>query len=119
MQGAVAEFLREGHHLRHLRHMKRLYAARRARLVECLTQLGSAGLKVETTAGMAVIVSLPASTSDVEIARRALAVGLAPTPLSPWYVGPAAPQGLLLGVTNLDGRRLPDDCRRLADLTLG
>jgi GntR family transcriptional regulator/MocR family aminotransferase len=116
VQGAVAEFLREGHYLRHLRHMKRLYATRRQRLLECLTQLGSAPLKVETTAGLAVVVSLPPSTSDVDISRRAFAVGLAPTPLSPWYVRSAAQQGLLLGVTNLDGRRLPDDCRRLADL---
>jgi GntR family transcriptional regulator/MocR family aminotransferase len=116
MQGAVAEFLREGHYLRHLRRMKRLYATRRERLLDGLAQTGPGPLKIETTAGMAVVVSLPPSISDVDVARRAYAVGLAPTPLSPWYVGAAARQGLLLGVTNLDPRRLPDDCRRLADL---
>jgi len=116
VQGAVAEFLREGHYLRHLRRMKRLYAARRQRLLECLAQIGPEPLKVETTAGMAVVISLPPSTSDVDIAGRALAVGLGPAPLSPWYVRATAQQGLLLGVTNLDERRLPEDCRRLAEL---
>jgi GntR family transcriptional regulator/MocR family aminotransferase len=116
VQAAVAEFLREGHHLRHLRRMKRLYAAQGQRLLECLAQIGPKPLKVEATAGMAVLVSLPPSISDVDISRHALAVGLAPAPLSPWYAGPPARQGLLLGVTNLDTRRLADDCRRLAEL---
>jgi len=116
VQGAVAEFLREGHYLRHLRRMKRLYAARRQRLLECLAQIGSDAIKVEATAGMAVVISLPPSVSDVDIAASALAFGLAPAPLSPWYVRPAPRQGLLLGVTNLDGRRILDDCRRLAEL---
>jgi GntR family transcriptional regulator / MocR family aminotransferase len=118
MQGAVAEFLQEGHYLRHLRRMKRLYAARRQRLLECLRQLGSGPLKVQTTAGMAVVVSLNSPKSDVDVARRAFATGLAPTPLSPWYIRATARQGLLLGVTNLDEGRLLDDCRRLSDLAL-
>jgi GntR family transcriptional regulator/MocR family aminotransferase len=116
VQGAVAEFLRGGHYLRHLRRMKRLYAAQRQRLLDCLAELGPEPLKVEATAGMAVVVSLPPSISDVDISRRALAVGLAPAPLSPWYAGPPARQGLLLGVTNLDGSRLAGDCGRLANL---
>jgi GntR family transcriptional regulator/MocR family aminotransferase len=118
VQGAVAEFLREGHYLRHLRRMKRLYAMRRQRLVESLSQIGSDRLKVEMTAGMAVVASLPSSVSDLEVSRRALADHLAPTPLSPWYVGAARQQGLLLGVTNLDPGRTPDHCRRLAGLAV-
>lgn len=116
LQSAVAEFLREGHYLRHLRRMKRLYAARRERLIACLAQAGQTALKAEATAGMAVVASLPPAASDVDVAARALAIGLAPSPLSPWYVDVEQRQGLLLGVTNLDGRRLADDCRRLAEL---
>jgi GntR family transcriptional regulator/MocR family aminotransferase len=62
------------------------------------------------------VISLPQSASDADLARRALPFGLAPSALSPWYVGSGVRQGLLLGVTNLDVRRLPEDCRRLADL---
>ncbi|HYZ34519.1 MAG TPA: PLP-dependent aminotransferase family protein [Crenalkalicoccus sp.] len=117
VQRAVAAFLREGHYLRHLRRMKRLYAARREVLVGCLRELAADVLRVEAAAaGLAVVVSLPEHAADVEIASSALPFGLAPRPLSPWYLQSPARRGLLLGVTNLDERRLPADCRRLAEL---
>ena len=59
---------------------------------------------------------LPELASDVLIVLRALPFGLAPGPLSPWYMQSPPRPGLLLGVTNLDERRLPADCRRLAEL---
>lgn len=116
VQRAVAEFLREGHYLRHLRRMKRLYAARREALLRCLGELASDSMKVQATAGLAVVTLLPESVSDVDIALRARPSGLAPSPLSRWYMQSAPQQGLLLGVTNLDERRLAADCRRLVEL---
>jgi GntR family transcriptional regulator / MocR family aminotransferase len=116
VQRAVAEFLREGHYLRHLRRMKRLYAARRETLLRCLAEMASPSIKVQATAGLAVVVLLPEFVSDVDIASRALQFGLAPAPLSPWYMQSPRQQGLLLGVTNLNERRLPADCRRLLEL---
>ncbi|MDB5805954.1 MAG: GntR family transcriptional regulator [Betaproteobacteria bacterium] len=116
MQYAVAEFLREGHHLRHLRRMKRLYAARREALLRCLDEVAPDSIKVQATAGMAIVTLLPESASDVDIALRALRFGLAPSPLSPWYAKFPRQQGLLLGVTNLNERKLVADCRRLMEL---
>jgi GntR family transcriptional regulator / MocR family aminotransferase len=116
IQGAVASFLREGHYLRHLRRMKRLYAARRQALLQCLRDQAADAIDVEATAGMAVVIRLRTSKPDVDIALSALPFGLAPVPLSPWYVGSSPRPGLLLGVTNLDERRLVEDCRRLAEL---
>jgi GntR family transcriptional regulator/MocR family aminotransferase len=116
VQRAAAEFLREGHYLRHLRRMKRLYATRREVLLGCLSEVASDTLKVEATAGLAVVTLLPSAVSDVDVALRALSFGLAPAPLSPWYMLSPAPRGLLLGVTNLNERRLRADCRRLVDL---
>jgi GntR family transcriptional regulator/MocR family aminotransferase len=116
VQRAVAEFLRQGCYLRHLRHMKQLYAARREMLLRYLGETASDSIKVQATAGLAVVILLPKSTSDVEIASRALRFGLAPAPLSPWYMRSSKEQGLLLGVTNLDERRLKADCRRLFEL---
>jgi GntR family transcriptional regulator/MocR family aminotransferase len=115
-QRAVAEFLREGHYLRHLRRMKRLYAARRETLIRCLAEVASDSLTVQATAGMAVVTLLPEFASDVNIASRALPFGLAPAPLSSWYMRSPPQQGLLLSVTNLDERRLAADCRRLAEV---
>jgi GntR family transcriptional regulator/MocR family aminotransferase len=116
VQRAVAEFLRDGHYLRHLRRMKQLYAARREALLRCLDETASDSIKVQATAGLAVAILLPESASDVAVASRALQSGLAPAPLSPWYTQRSQQQGLLLGVTNLDERRLPTDCRRLLQL---
>ena len=116
MQRAVATFLRDGHYLRHLRRMKRLYAARRKTLLRCLGEMTLDSIKVQATAGLAVVILLPKSASDVDIASRALEFGLAPRPLSAWYMQPPRQQGLLLCVTNLNERRLPADCRRLLEL---
>ncbi|MBU9206765.1 PLP-dependent aminotransferase family protein [Burkholderia multivorans] len=115
-QHAVTEFIQDGHYLRHLRRMKRLYAAHREALLRCLNEQRSTAIAVQATAGMAVVTALPADVSDVDIAMRARACGLSPVPLSPWYMGAARQQGLLLGVTNLNHSTLADDCRRLLAL---
>ena len=116
VQYAVAAFLREGHYLRHLRHMKLLYAAQRSALVRCLGELASDSLRVAAMAGLAVVIHLPEFASDVTVASRALSFGLAPSPLSPWYMQSPSQQGLLLGVTNLNEQRLPAQCQRLVEL---
>ena len=115
-QLAVADFLREGHYLRHLRHMKRLYAARREALLRCLREEALGSIEIQATAGMAVVTWFLESVSDVDVALRAQQLGLAPSPLSPWYVKSPRPPGLLLSVTNLKEDRLAVDCRRLAEL---
>jgi GntR family transcriptional regulator/MocR family aminotransferase len=117
VQRAVAEFLREGHYLRHLRRMKRLYRAQRESLLRCLRDIASDLMKVEASAGLTVVSSLPHSVSDIDVALRALPFGLAPTPLSPWSMQSPPLHGLLLGVTNLNEPRLLADCRRLVGLT--
>lgn len=117
VQRAVADFMRAGHFLRHLRRMKGLYRARKESLLRCLRDTATDVMKVEATAGLAVMTLLPSSASDVDIALRALPFGLAPTPLSPWSMQSPPLRGLLLGVTNINERRLPADCRRLIELT--
>src|SRR5262249_10340806 len=97
MQLAVAEFLRDGHYLRHLRRMKRLYAARRDALRRCLGAMPG----VAEMAGLALMVRLPPGTDDVALEAAAAARGLAPAALSSWYASSARAPGLLLSVTNL------------------
>jgi GntR family transcriptional regulator/MocR family aminotransferase len=118
VQRAVAEFLGDGHYLRHLRHMKRLYAARREALLRSLREVALDSINVQATGALAVVTVLPEFVSDVDIALRALKFGLAPAPLSPWYMQSAPRHALLLGVTNLSVQRLAADCRRLAELVL-
>ena len=116
VQRAVAEFLREGHYLRHLRRMKRLYAARREALLRCLGEMASDSIKVQATAGLAVVISLPKSASDVDIASACLSSAWRRLPCRRGTCGSPKQQGLLLCVTNLNERRLPADCRRLLEL---
>ncbi len=121
LQRAVADFMTSGHYFRHLRRMKRLYAVRQQALLAAMRDAvgAEAPMAVEASGSLSVRLLLPPGSRDIAIAAAARADGLAPVPLSPWYAdGPEAarPQGLLLGITNLQDRRLSDDCRRLIGL---
>jgi GntR family transcriptional regulator/MocR family aminotransferase len=116
VQQTVAEFIREGHYLRHLRKMKRLYAARQQRLAETLRELVPSGYGVDAHGGFAVRLILPDGYDDVAASERALQYGMAPVPLSPWYLSAPAQRGLLLGATNYSERTLRKDCCKLLEL---
>lgn len=116
VQRAVAELMREGCYLRHLRHMKRLYAARKDTILRALDKVGRETVKVKATAGLAVVIELPQSVSDADIALRALPLGLAPSALSRWYTQSSKQQGFLLGVTNINEDRVLADCKQLIGL---
>jgi GntR family transcriptional regulator/MocR family aminotransferase len=113
-QAALAEFMRQGHYLRHLRRMKRLYASRRDAVAACLS--GASADTSTAMAGLAVRLTLPPEADDVGIARRALAHGLAPIALSPWYVSTPVRRGLMLGVSNVSEATVKVDCQRLLEL---
>ena len=116
VQRAVASFIAQGHYLRHLRRMKRLYRARADVLVTALRAREGVGVTVHPPAGLAVGIGLPDGTDDADVARRALAYGLAPVPLSPWYSGKGGGPGLLLEVTNVAPERIALHCDRLLGL---
>lgn len=112
VQLATAEFMREGHYLRHLRRTKRAYSAQRDALLQSLRQyfrdqdVGSAGL--------AVSLRLPDRCDDLAVARECLPFGLAPAPLSSWYARPElARPGLLLGVATAPAKQVQRACDRL------
>jgi GntR family transcriptional regulator/MocR family aminotransferase len=113
VQMATAEFMRDGHYMRHLRRMKRIYAARSDAV---LAALGARGFHAYP-AGLAVVVRLPDGADDKRIAREAYAYGLAPAPLSGWYCSASTQQsGLLLGVATAIEHQIPDACDRLQHL---
>ncbi len=116
VQHTVAEFIREGHYLRHLRKMKRLYAARQQRLADTLRDLVPSGYSVDAHGGFAVRLILPDNYDDVGVSERALQYGMAPVPLSSWYLLAPAQRGLLLGATNYPERTLRKDCCKLLEL---
>lgn len=110
LQHAVAAFIEDGRYLRHLRRMKRLYLERRRGLVDALAQLST----THAPAGLGVLLRLPDGVDEGRVVKQARAAGLAPVPLSPWYVTPELRQsGLLLGVTNVPEADATALCRRL------
>ena len=115
VQLATAEFMREGHYLRHLRRTKRAYSARRDALLECL-QLRVKATSV-TAAGLAVLLRLPDGAPDTSIARETLAFGMAPAPLSSWYARPASGRsGFLLGIATVPNKHFAKSCERLCGI---
>lgn len=115
VQLAIAEFMREGHYMRHLRRTKRAYAAKRQALL-CYLQ-SSVSTDRLAAPGLAVLLKLPKGTSDVAVARQALTFGMSPSPLSAWYASPdSADSGLLLGVATAPTRNLPLICDQLLEL---
>jgi GntR family transcriptional regulator/MocR family aminotransferase len=112
-QLAMAEFMREGHYLRHLRRTKRLYLEQQDMLLSCLRQLGISA----EPAGLAVLVRLPKGAADVAISREAFAHGLAPSPLSLWHGSTQdAPSGFLLSVATSPKEHVSRACGRLAEI---
>ena len=115
MQLAIAEFMREGHYMRHLRRTKRAYATKRQALLDCFrSRVGADRL---SASGLAVLLKLPKGTSDVAVTREALTLGIKPSPLSAWYASPeSADSGLLLGVATTPARNLAPICDQLLRL---
>jgi GntR family transcriptional regulator/MocR family aminotransferase len=113
VQLATAEFMRDGHYMRHLRRMKRVYAARSDLLQATLKSKGHLG----QPAGLGILLRLPNGARDYSIAREAHAYGLAPSPLSIWFSPAEDPQsGLLLGVATVTESQVSAACERLHQL---
>jgi len=113
VQLATADFMREGHYLRHLRRTKRVYAAQGDALLKQLrTRTANVAL-----AGLAAVLRLPDGAPDLAIAREAASFGLAPTPLSLWYASTASARpGLLLGIATSPQKRIEASCERLFEI---
>jgi GntR family transcriptional regulator/MocR family aminotransferase len=110
VQLGTAEFMREGHYMRHLRRMKRIYSSRRDALKACLR----ARAPDVSVAGLAMLLRLPENASDTAIAKETTAFGLLPAPLSGWYMRESlAANGLLLGIATVQERTLKASCDRL------
>jgi GntR family transcriptional regulator/MocR family aminotransferase len=118
MQAAVADFIAEGHLLRHVRRMRGEYAERRRVLEQMLQRhLGERGRVFPAIAGLHLAVALPGVDAD-ELTRRAWAAGVGVEPLSRYWMdtgaGKGGVQGLVLGYGGITAARIPEAVKRLA-----
>lgn len=102
-QLALANFLGEGHFVRHVRRMRGVYLARRQALLDGLARDCSSKLTVlNADAGLHVATLLRGGVRDEAVVARMAERGLTATALSPCYTGPARRHGLLLGFGGSD-----------------
>ena len=113
-QAVVAEFITEGHFVRHLRRMRAIYAERRRVLVAALERMLPGARIVGDDAGMHLVVLLGSGVDDDVVARRAAERGISAAPLSEHYVGLARSSGLVLGFGGTRPREIPEAVRVLS-----
>lgn len=114
MQATVADFIAEGHLLRHVRRMRTEYAERRRVLEQALKRhLGERVSIFPAIAGLHLAVGLPGADAE-ELTRRAWAAGVRVEPLSRYWLGAGGVQGLVLGYGSITAARIPEAVRRLA-----
>lgn len=114
MQAAVADFIAEGHLLRHVRRMRAEYAERRRVLEQALKRhLGGRAEIFPAIAGLHLAVGLAGVDTD-ELTRRAWAAGVGVEPLSRYAMGAGGQPGLVLGYGSITAARIPEAVKRLA-----
>lgn len=106
-QAILAEFIAEGHFVRHVRRMRKLYEKRQEILVsECKKQLKDL-LEVEKAdAGMHVVGWLPEGVDDQTISEKAMTRNLKLAPISGYSNKKLKRGGLILGYTAFDERQI-------------
>jgi GntR family transcriptional regulator/MocR family aminotransferase len=113
-QAVLAEFMREGHFVRHLRRMRTLYAERRRALLEAARDLP---LEIDSAeAGIHCVGWLPDNMDDRALANKAADYDLNLTPISTFGIEPLARKGFLLGYGGYDVPEIKDGVKRLGDL---
>lgn len=118
-QDVLADFINEGHFARHIRRMRVLYRERRSALVDCIRkELGAMVELLGDEAGMHVTLTLRNGCGDLEIAERAARQNLWVWPLSPFFVGKAPCQGLILGFGSATLTEIPGAVRKLRNLLM-
>ena len=117
-QLALADFIREGHLERHARRARTRTAARRAALLEAVSeQLGERARVLGASAGLHVLLQLPQlsarETPRLRAACRERGVGVYPA--TPFYAQPPAWAELLLGYAALSEESIRSGVGRLRE----
>jgi GntR family transcriptional regulator/MocR family aminotransferase len=114
-QAVVADFITQGHFVRHIRRMRTLYAHRQAILRTAIGRYLSGALEVyPDPAGMHLVAwLLPQVVETQPIVQSARAAGLELLPLSCFSMRPLSRQGLVLGYTAVDDDQIVEGVRIL------
>ena len=112
-QAVLADFLIGGHFTRHLRKMRRMYAERRAALLEAIRELPLEIISAE--AGMHCVGWLPDGMDDGSLVRAAASLEVDLVPVANFSMEPMRRKGILLGYSEYTVEQIQEGVRRLAE----
>ena len=97
-QAVIADFIEEGHFIRHIRKMRKHYGARKDALVSALEAQSTDLVEIgDSNGGLHICIWLPDHINDEDIHLAAAAEGIQVVPLSRFYQGQSKRMGLVLG----------------------
>ncbi|HLQ57520.1 MAG TPA: PLP-dependent aminotransferase family protein, partial [Streptosporangiaceae bacterium] len=114
-QHALLALLRSGDLDRHVRRMRREYARRRSEIVAALGDLPAPARLLGDTAGLHVVLELPAGTAG-QVAATAWRHGVAVTTIARYFAGPPSADGLVLGYGGASLSQVSRACRILRQI---
>ena len=117
-QAVVADFIDEGHFVRHLRRMRTLYQRKWEHMRElCKQHLSGLMTPIAQSAGMHLALVFEDQTrDDRRISQQLAEAGFGSTPLSSYYHGQAQQKGLALGFANTSAQERLSGIVKLAEL---
>ena len=116
-QGVLADFIGEGHYVRHVRRVRALCAERQQVLLEAArAQMGDAMHLAPDDAGLHMVGWLAPGANDAEVAEAAARAGVDATPLSAYASIPPRRGALLLGYAAFDEAEIREGVGKLSRL---
>ena len=113
-QAVVADFMNEGHFIRHIRRMRTLYRERQEILLRAAKRELDGLVNVSPCeTGMHLMGWLEGEREDRTASRAAAQAGVETPPLSSYRIEHSDRGGLLLGYAGWDARQIHDGVRRL------
>lgn len=113
-QAILAEFIGDGHFVRHVRRMRTLYEQRQQTLIaECEKNLAGLLDVKKADAGMHVVGWLPEGVSDKGISEKAAEQNLKLAPISAYSVRKLPRGGLILGYTAFEKNQIKEGVKKL------
>lgn len=117
-QAIITDFLNQGYLSSHVRRVRGVYALRRQCLINAIQlHYGDSLEIIGDAAGLHLVLALPDTVDDIEIAKVALKNGIIVRPLSDYYLYPKhARKGLLLGFGCVPEDQINQEFPRLANI---
>jgi GntR family transcriptional regulator/MocR family aminotransferase len=114
-QGVLADFIGEGHYMRHVRRVRALCAERQQALLEAAREeIGDAMQLAPDAAGLHMVGWLAPGANDATVAEAAARAGVDATPLSSCSSASPRRGALLLGYAAFEEKEIREGVRRLS-----